>query len=78
MLVAAAESIELSGIVSSLFCGITMNHYTLRSMSPAGKQLSASVCKSFTIIAETTVFVLVCVASCAAAAAAIAGETRAQ
>jgi solute carrier family 9 (sodium/hydrogen exchanger), member 8 len=35
-----AESISLSGIVSIVFCGITMARYTLRNVSANSKKMN--------------------------------------
>jgi NhaP-type Na+/H+ or K+/H+ antiporter len=52
-----AESLQLSGIVSILFCGIIMGHYTRRNLSEGGRALTmvptgtpCSQCPSSTLV----------------------------
>jgi NhaP-type Na+/H+ or K+/H+ antiporter len=53
---AFAESIYLSGIVASLFCGISMSLYTRRILTRDGKVISSAIFKMLANIAETVVF----------------------
>lgn len=53
---ALAEAISLSGIVSSLFCGIIMNSYTRKILSISGRHVSSGVFKMLATLADTTVF----------------------
>jgi solute carrier family 9 (sodium/hydrogen exchanger), member 8 len=54
-----AEACGLSGIVGSLFCGIFMNHYNTRVLSPNGKNLAYHGFKVLAYLSETSVFVQV-------------------
>jgi NhaP-type Na+/H+ or K+/H+ antiporter len=56
---AAAEALSLSGIVSSLFAGIAMNHWLTRSLSPEGRKATQSLFRALASLAETTVFFLI-------------------
>jgi len=56
---AAAEALGLSGIVSSLFAGITMNHWLTRALSPEGRRATQSVFRALASLAETAVFFLI-------------------
>ena len=53
---ALAEAISLSGIVSSLFCGIIMNSYTRKILSISGRHVSSGVFKMLATLADTAVF----------------------
>jgi NhaP-type Na+/H+ or K+/H+ antiporter len=53
---AAAEAVALSGIVSSLFCGIAMGSYTTRVMSIPGRHVASGVTKMLATLADTSVF----------------------
>lgn len=53
---AGAEAMALSGIVSSLFCGIAMNMYTRPIMSLPGKRVSSAFFKMMATLADTAVF----------------------
>ena len=52
-----SEAMQLSGIVSILFCGITMATYVRPSMSPAGLELTRDLFEALAKGAETFVFV---------------------
>jgi len=49
-----AESLQLSGIVSILFCGIIMGHYTRRNLSEGGRALTmvppARTCEAHNVL----------------------------
>ena len=49
----------LSGIVSTLFCGIAINHYTTKALSERGLAIAGVSLKILSGIAETIVFMLV-------------------
>lgn len=53
---AFAESIYLSGIVASLFCGIAMNLYARRILTRDGKVTSSAIFKMLSTVADTAVF----------------------
>ncbi len=53
---AAAEAAHLSGIVSSLFAGISINHYTNKALSPHGRVTTQKVFRMLAFVAETVVF----------------------
>jgi len=53
----AAECLTLSGIVSILFCGITMAHYTSENLSRFSQAFSAEFFEVLATLAETFVFV---------------------
>jgi len=53
---ALAEAVEMSGIVASLFAGITANHLTWRVLSPSGRKTSGAVFRMLANAAETAVF----------------------
>jgi sodium/hydrogen exchanger 3 len=52
-----ADGVQLSGIVSVLFCGIVMAHYTYNNLSELSKELSANLLSVFAMLTETLVFV---------------------
>eukprot|EP01006_Ploeotia_vitrea_P040619 TRINITY_DN66440_c12_g6_i1.p1 TRINITY_DN66440_c12_g6~~TRINITY_DN66440_c12_g6_i1.p1 ORF type:complete len:618 (+),score=100.30 TRINITY_DN66440_c12_g6_i1:268-1854(+) len=52
-----AEGLHFSGIVSILFCGIGMAHYTYNNLSKEAKHTSRSLFKVLASLAETFVFV---------------------
>lgn len=52
-----SEYLKLSGIVSILFCGIVMAHYTKRSLSPRGLEALPYFFKTLASLCETFVFV---------------------
>lgn len=54
-----AEACELSGIVSSLFCGIGMSRYAVPNLSASARVAVPVVLEVLAVLAETTVFVLV-------------------
>ena len=54
------EAAHLSGIVASLSCGISMNHYLKKVLSKKGLALSVSTFMVMADIAETIVFLQVC------------------
>jgi NhaP-type Na+/H+ or K+/H+ antiporter len=54
--ICAAESVHMSGIVASLFCGVGMNHYTRRVLTRDGKLASTAVFKMLAHLAETAIF----------------------
>jgi NhaP-type Na+/H+ or K+/H+ antiporter len=51
-----AQGLGLSGIVSILFCGIVMAHYTRKNVSHATRELSIELCELVAFMAETFVF----------------------
>lgn len=51
-----AQGLGLSGIVSILFCGIVMAHYTRKNVSPSTKHLSIELCELLAFMSETFVF----------------------
>ena len=53
---AAAEFLQLSGIVAILFCGIAMAHYARPNLSSAARRDSAVIFKTLAVLAETFVF----------------------
>ena len=52
-----AEAFSLSGIVSILFCGITMAHYMRPNLSPWSQAATKNIFKTLALLAETFVFV---------------------
>ena len=52
-----AQGLGLSGIVSILFCGMVMAHYTLRNLSADSQAVVAQVFEIISLLAETFVFV---------------------
>eukprot|EP01012_Entosiphon_sulcatum_P016727 TRINITY_DN21618_c0_g1_i1.p1 TRINITY_DN21618_c0_g1~~TRINITY_DN21618_c0_g1_i1.p1 ORF type:complete len:690 (-),score=110.74 TRINITY_DN21618_c0_g1_i1:130-2166(-) len=52
-----ADGCHLSGIVSIMFCGIVMAHYTYNNLSDAAQTMSRKMFKVFAALAETFVFV---------------------
>ena len=52
-----AEALELVGIVSILFCGIVMGHYTRRNLSSGGRALSSGAFSITAQLSETFVFI---------------------
>ena len=52
-----AEALELVGIVSVLFCGIVMGHYTKRNLSEGGRALSSGAFALTAQLSETFVFI---------------------
>jgi NhaP-type Na+/H+ or K+/H+ antiporter len=52
-----AEALELVGIVSVLFCGIVMGHYTKRNLSEGGRALSSGAFALSAQLSETFVFI---------------------
>jgi NhaP-type Na+/H+ or K+/H+ antiporter len=55
----AAEAMHLSGIVSSLFAGIAMNHWLARAMSHTGRMTTFSVFRVLASLADNTIFFLI-------------------
>jgi len=53
------EAAHLSGIVASLACGICMNHYVKKILSPEGRNLAGATFMVMADIAETVVFLQV-------------------
>jgi sodium/hydrogen exchanger 8 len=53
---AAAEFLQLSGIVAILFCGVVMAHYARPNLSTAARRDSAMIFKTLATLAETFVF----------------------
>jgi len=51
-----AEGLKLSGIVSVLFCGIFMGHYTSHNLSKKAEGVSKKLFHVIAVIAETFVF----------------------
>ncbi|KAA0148162.1 hypothetical protein FNF29_06821 [Cafeteria roenbergensis] len=56
---AVAEALGLSGIVSSLFAGVAMNHWLTRALSPEGRRATQSTFRVLASLAETAVFFLI-------------------
>lgn len=54
-----AEVPHLSGIVASLFCGITMKRYAAPNLSSPARRLTDKLFKSLSVVADTIVFILV-------------------
>jgi len=52
-----ADGLGLSGIVSILFCGIVMAHYTYNNLSKEAKELSSNAFQLVALLTETLVFV---------------------
>ena len=52
-----SESMEMSGIVSVLFCGIVMGRYTRQNLERAPRMVSMCLFKVFAYVAETFVFI---------------------
>lgn len=55
---AAAEAVELSGVLSLFFCGVVLGHYNWYNLSHAGKLLTGHVCQALAFACETFVFAL--------------------
>ena len=55
----AAEAFELVGIVSILFCGIVMGHYTRRNLSAGGRALTMGAFGLMAQLSETFVFIYI-------------------
>ena len=55
----AAEAIHLVGIVSILFCGIVMGHYTRRNLSRGGRALTTGAFGLMAQLSETFVFIYI-------------------
>ena len=55
----AAEAIQLVGIVSILFCGIVMGHYTRRNLSRGGRALTTGAFGLMAQLSETFVFIYI-------------------
>lgn len=51
-----AEAVALSGIVSSLVCGIAMNVYTRRILTLDGRTVSTAVFRMLSTLADTAIF----------------------
>ncbi|EAL66498.1 hypothetical protein DDB_G0281877 [Dictyostelium discoideum AX4] len=54
-----ADSIYLSGILSSFFCGITSSHYLYKSLSDETKQSISQLFRMIAFIGETIVFIYI-------------------
>lgn len=54
---AVAEEVHLSGIMSSLFCAVMMDHYTMWNLSTATRQAVHSLFQMLAEVAEAFVFV---------------------
>jgi NhaP-type Na+/H+ or K+/H+ antiporter len=54
-----AESLELSGIVSIIFSGISMAHYSLPNMSKEAKQSIKMIYNTIGANCETLAFIIV-------------------
>jgi len=52
-----SESMEMSGIVSVLFCGIVMGRYTRQNLERSPRMVSMCLFKVFAYVAETFVFI---------------------
>ncbi|KAG9323546.1 hypothetical protein KVV02_003070 [Mortierella alpina] len=52
-----SNSIHLSGIVSLLFCGITLKHYAYESMSPRSKRTTKSLFQVLAQLSENFIFI---------------------
>ena len=59
----AAEALHLSGIVSILFCGIVMSHYTKKNLSDRINESTSSVFQILAHLAETFIFIYMGVAT---------------
>ena len=55
----AAEAARLVGIVSILFCGIVMGHYTRRNLSAGGRALTMGAFGLMAQLSETFVFIYI-------------------
>lgn len=55
----AAEALQLVGIVSILFCGIVMGHYTRRNLSAGGRALTMGAFGLMAQLSETFVFIYI-------------------
>lgn len=53
---AGAEAVHCSGIISSLFAGIAMNHWTYHNFTYDGEMLSRRSVKMFSLLADTVIF----------------------
>lgn len=54
-----AEALELVGIVSILFCGVVMGHYTRRNLSEGGRALTLGAFALMAQLSETFVFIYI-------------------
>ena len=54
-----AETLGLSGIVSILFCGIVMNHYTKWNLTPDTRHIIEAFFEIVAYVAETFVFIYI-------------------
>jgi len=54
---ALSDAMLLSGIVTILFCGIGMSHYTFNNLSPKAQFVSKKLFKVLALTSETFVFV---------------------
>ena len=54
-----AEALELVGIVSILFCGVVMGHYTRRNLSEGGRALTLGAFGLMAQLSETFVFIYI-------------------
>jgi NhaP-type Na+/H+ or K+/H+ antiporter len=52
-----AQGLGMSGIVSILFAGISMSHYTFYNLSPRAQMLTTEIFEVISSIAEAFVFV---------------------
>ena len=59
-----AQAMQLSGIVTILFCGIFMARHALPAMSDEQANLARRTFKCIALVAETYVFVYLGEASC--------------
>lgn len=59
----AAEALRLSGIVSILFCGIVMAHYTKKNLSQKVNDSTTAVFQILAHLAETFIFIYMGVAT---------------
>lgn len=50
------EALSLSGITSSVFCGLAMNYTARRQMSKKGKEFSKTAFSTIAHISETFIF----------------------
>ena len=55
----AAESMQLSGIVAILFCGIIMNHYTKWNLTDEARGVVTAFFEIIAYVAETFVFIYI-------------------
>jgi sodium/hydrogen exchanger-like protein 6/7 len=52
-----SQIIEMSGIVTLLFCGVTMKHYTFSNLSLSGRKTVKSMCRVMSNLCEIFIFI---------------------